>query len=200
MNPRNDDNALVLSVEKESFSENNGRFILDPNLLPPICPRCGIDGLNKKEIRIEPRHDLKFWLPIVVFLGVPILLGIGTAFVNWIWGTETLQVYLAYIVHIAAVLVTLGLFNVTKSNKENWFLTFYFCNSCMEQYKKYNNKIRMFTWSIIIMLLLMITIAILESVLQLSQDTIQVLMWLLLIGIVGVITLFIYNKIKKRIF
>lgn len=195
----NDDGIIILPIDKEKFSIDDGRFIIDQSLLPVVCSKCGRDGIRKQLLRIKAPYDWKFWLPIGALLGGPLLFGLGSALAYFFFGNEGLSEYSAFGISIATLISVFGGFRMATSNRENWFLTFYFCQDCSGQYKKLTFISRLFLWGSIILLLVMITIAIVGPALQLKQETLQLLMWVFLLGAISMFAISITYYIKKRI-
>ncbi len=192
--------VLILPIDKSNYSISDGRFIIDTQLLPHACTRCGSNGIKEQIIRIKIPYDWKFWLPIVAFLGGPLLFGIGSAVAYFFFGDDGLREYSSYGILIATLISILGGFRMATSNKENWFLTFYFCQDCTNLYSSLQSKSRYYLWGCFASILIMLVIAILNSTLHLTQDTIQLIMWILLITSLGMFVCYIICYIKKIIF
>jgi hypothetical protein len=194
-------NALItISIDKAQFSIDDGRFVLDPGLLPAVCPTCGGEGTSKQRIRIKVPYDWRFWLPIAALLGGPILFGIGAALVYWIFGNDALANYASYGVACAVIVAALGGFRMASSNKENWFLTFYFCQQCAGVYKKLTSISRLCGWGVIVLLLGMMVIAVATSSQASTTVVIQFLVWVLLLGAILGLAGFVTYRARRASF
>lgn len=196
----NNDKIVVVPIDKERATIDDGRFILNPNIIPAICPKCGTEGTIGKRQRIKAPYDWKFWSAIGGLIGVPILFGVCAAIISLVWGNEAFQEVLPYGVGIAIFLAAFSGLQMSNTNRENWFLTFYFCKQCEKEYKKLAFVGRLLGWGTIILVLAMLTIAVINPALHLTEQLLQILVWVLLVGAVIVLLGFIINRFQRSIF
>ncbi len=190
MSLTNASGAIIVPVDLEKVSVDDGRFILDPHLLPAVCPHCGETGSEEQRIRIKAPYDWNFWFGIVGLLGVPLLFGIGAAVVSWIFGNEVLQEYISYGAFVAIIIAALGGLQSSRSNRENWFLTYYFCRTCSQEFKRVRFKSRLLIGGVIAILLIMMSLTVIQSRRLIDENSMQIIAWaflvMLLSGIVGI--------------
>ena len=132
---------IAVRIDQSNISFQGGmygsRAMIDPTLLPVVCPSCGAAGTRKQELHFADPLARFFWVALgFVFLGLPLLFAFG-ALVTWgIGGQGALGAFIKVAVtSTASAAAVVGLWSARSAlTRGQWGLTFHFCDGCSRRY------------------------------------------------------------------